>query len=142
MVRKLSDLIKISKEELQRIKKDDLIAIIHKNDEFNEASEIHEIKESINEIKNTVLNRFLEENKNLKQQVELLSKRTILLESEHWRLNQYTRRNNIEISGIPDNIESEKLEDTIIKVIERIGVKCDQTDREACHHLPSTQKNN
>ena len=69
-----------------------------------------------------------------------LCKKSLLLEREHWKINQYTRRNNIEIAGIPENIKNEVLEDTVVKILDKIGVKCDPTVIEACHRLPRNRR--
>ena len=137
MSRKLADIIKFSKEELNKIKKDDLIAIIHHNKEFDQIAEIVEIKDSLNEIKHTVLSRLIDENKRLTEKIVEINKNTNFMEKEHWRLNQYTRRSNIEVSGIPNEIKDEVLEETVIKLLKSINVNCQPSDIEACHRLPT-----
>ena len=124
---------------MNKIKKDDLISIIYSSKEFDQASELQEIKDSIAEIKETVLKRLLDQNNILKDRIKEiectnaeLCKKSLLL--EHWKLNQYTRRNNIEIASI-QTIKNEVLEDTVVKILDKIGVKCYPTVIEACHRL-------
>ena len=57
-------------EELNKIKKDDLISIIYNNKEFDQAFELQEIKDSIAEIKETVLKRLLDQNNILKDHIK------------------------------------------------------------------------
>ena len=147
MAHSLTALVKKTKEELNKIKKDDLISIIFNNKEFDQATELQEIKESIAEIKDTVLKRLLDQNNLLNDRIkeiecanEDLRKKSLLLERDQWKLNQYTRRNNIEIAGIPEDIKNEVLEDTVVKILDKIGVKCDPTVIEACHRLPRNRR--
>ena len=46
------------------------------------------------------------------------------------------RRNNVEISSIPNSIPDEDLENTLITVCKDSGVEIDLKDIEACHRLP------
>ena len=55
--------------------------------------------------------------------------------------NQYGWRNNLEISGIPNFVEDDNLEEKVIKILGQIGVKVKKTEIEACHCLPPTIKN-
>ena len=47
----------------------------------------------------------------------------INVEKEHWQNAQYGRRNNVELSGIPDSVEDSELELKIIEVLEKVGLK-------------------
>ena len=69
-----------------------------------------------------------------------LCKKSISLEREHRKLDQYTRRNNIEISSISEDIKNDVLEDTVVKILDKIGVKCDPSVIEACHRLPQNRR--
>ena len=44
-------------------------------------------------------------NVRLRKRVSYLNKRIVFLESNHIMLEQYGRRNNIEITGIPDTVQ-------------------------------------
>ena len=57
------------------------------------------------------------------------------MEKDITNLQQYIRRNNVEIVGIPENVDSEQLESITIHIAESIGVKIDHNDIEACHRL-------
>ena len=39
---------------------------------------------------------------------------------------QYGRRNNIEITGIPDTVQNNELENKVIEIFEAIGVETNQ----------------
>ena len=84
-------------------------------------------------IKETVIKRLAEENARLKQRVNDL-------EVEVYKSQQYDRRNNIELNGIPSSVDQMNLESTVIKVLESIDVRVNEADIEACHRLNKTQQ--
>ena len=50
-------------------------------------------------------------------------------------LSQYTRRENIEISGIPSSIEQKDLEKNVLDILAAIGIETDSYSIAACHRL-------
>ena len=50
-------------------------------------------------------------------------------------LEQFSRRNNIEVSGIPDSVEDNCLEEKVISVFTSIGIDVKSDDVEACHRI-------
>ena len=56
------------------------------------------------------------------------------------KLEQYTRRENLEVVGIPDTINQDQLENTVLKILLSIGVNTDSYHISACHRL-SKNKN-
>ena len=71
-------------------------------------------------IKDTVIDTLKEDNAQLRNKVELLEKKLTEVEISCNNLKQYTRRNNIEIQGIPSQITDEKLEEKVIEVFGEI----------------------
>ena len=58
------------------------------------------------------------------------------LEKEVSRIDQYGRRENVEISGIPENISDEELEKTVIAILQKMGLKRIQSyGIVGCHQL-------
>ena len=53
---------------------------------------------------------------------------------------QYSRRNNLELFGIPTNISQEKLEDSVIQILRSIEVEAKPEDIEACHNGKNENK--
>ena len=49
------------------------------------------------------------------------------------KLDQYNRRNNIEIQGIPTNILDELSEDKIIHIFISLNIDAEKRDIEHCH---------
>ena len=64
------------------------------------------------------------------------------VERDTAELQQYTRRNNIEISGLPETIEDKSLEDTVIKIAKAVDIHIGENDIEACHRLSRRKKDN
>ena len=50
-------------------------------------------------------------------------------------LEQYSRRNNLEITKVPENVEDEKLEEKVIEILQKIAVNCTIQAIEACHRI-------
>ena len=59
----------------------------------------------------------------------------IVLERRCWSNEQYSRRECLEISGIPFDTEADKLEETLLKVFEKLDVGVDPKNVEDCHWL-------
>ena len=67
---------------------------------------------------------------------QLLKKKNcrIMLESKCWSNKQYSRREGLKISGIPSDTEAGKLEETVLKVFEKLDNDVDPKNVECCHH--------
>ena len=50
-------------------------------------------------------------------------------------INQYSRRANVEITGIPDSVPQAELENTVLGYFHRIGLKISSYDLVSCHRL-------
>ena len=59
------------------------------------------------------------------------------LERKCWQSEQYSRRECIDISGIPQSIEQIDLEKTVVKVFDKIDAPVDPQNIEACRRLNS-----
>ena len=57
------------------------------------------------------------------------------LEINQNKLEQYGRRNNIELSGIPDSVKDNCLEEKIISIFTSVGIDVKSYDIEACHRI-------
>lgn len=101
-----------------------------------------DIADDFSRHKDEIISQLREENINLKNELEkvkteLKKKGDDLIEVERdvIDLQQYVRRNNVEICGIPDSVENKNLEKTVVKIAEIIGVDVKSNDIEACHRL-------
>ena len=89
-------------------------------------------------LKDVVIKNLQVKNECLRKTVNVLENKVLILESEPNSWEQYGRRNNIEISGIPDNVSDQILEEKVVDIINKIsvGVK----DIEACHRVGVSKK--
>ena len=71
-------------------------------------------KEKLN-LKDVIIKDLQDENQRLRKKVTDLESNVISLESDHNSLEQYGRRNNIEISGILDTVLDQNREQKISK---------------------------
>ena len=82
------------------------------------------------------MNQIVAENNVMKNVNQKLEEKIVYLEKNQAKGEQYSHRNNIEISGIPNRIPDEDLENTIISICKDSGVEVDSRDIEGCHKLP------
>ena len=78
--------------------------------------------------------------KEVQKFMEMTNKRLESLEREQYKMQQYSRRDTIEISGIPTSIEQNGLEDEVIKIFEAAdvfvhGEGLRKRDIQACHRI-------
>ena len=66
-----------------------------------------------------------------------LHKRMVALERQCWGNNQYSRRECLEITGVPDSVSNDDLEETTIKIFDKLNVAIDPSNIEDCHWLKS-----
>ena len=104
--------------------------------------------ENICKTKDDIINQLRIENQQLKDDIvkvnaSLADKgvKITSLEREVNDLNQYIRRNNIEIVGIPDSIDQENLEGKVIELAKSMGVNISVGDIEGCHRLKKKKNN-
>ena len=86
-------------------------------------------------LKDVIIKNLQVENKRLRKKVNVLENKVLTLESEHNSLEQYGRRNNIEITGIPDNVPDQILEEKVVDILNEISVDVSPKDIEACHRV-------
>ena len=67
--------------------------------------------------------------------MNVLENKILTLESEHSSLKQYGRRNKIEITGIPDSVLDQNLEEKVLDILNEITVNVSTKDIEVCHRV-------
>ena len=67
-------------------------------------------------------------------------KGTVNIEHCQYKLEQFSRQEYIEIQGIPQNVAKKNLEDTVIKMFEKIGISINKHMIVAFHRLGKTIK--
>ena len=118
---------KMNKTELQEEVK------IHRKNEAQYKENLTNLRKEINEIK--------EEQKELRLLKEKysppdnLTTRMIAIEKRIAEQEQYSRRETVELVGLPDNTNDGELEDAVIKTFEEAGVKVTKRSFHAIHRL-------
>ena len=77
--------------------------------EDNIISNINSLKDDLNSPKDVVIKRPQEDNSWLRAKCDCLEKRVDVLQSSIDDLEQYDRRNNLVLSGIPDRVSNDDL---------------------------------
>ena len=75
------------------------------------------------------------ENSIVKQANSLLSKRLVDMERQCWANTQYSRRECLEVVGIPDSVQNNELEDKVLTIFKKTGSEVSPRDIEAYHRL-------
>ena len=70
-----------------------------------------------------------------KETIANLQHKIIILETTANSVEHYNRRNNIEITGIPENIGDKNLEHSVIEVIKAADIQIFNNDIEDCHRI-------
>ena len=96
---------------------------------------INSLKDEIISLKDTAIKRLQEENERLCVKYQQLENRVALIQSSHDVLEQYSRRNNLVISGIPDSIQDSDLESTVASILSDIDVNIESREVEECHRI-------
>ena len=78
--------------------------------------------------------------KALRNQTDEIDDNVYELEKDITRLDQYTRRWNIEIQNIPDDIKEEELKPAIVHALTQIDVDVQEDGIEAVHRLKKSKK--
>ena len=137
--------VNLTKDDLNKLKKPELFDVTMKLKEFTSdllmkfmvdiKSELKSVKERLgclseeNKILKELLNKKNDEDKHHNKELERASYDAI----------QYIRRNNIEISGIPE-LFNENLEEKVIDICKEYDVHVNFDDIEACHRLPKNKR--
>ena len=123
----------LNEAQLQRLNKDDVIELymqIKKERDEGLAKVLNEIVEMKDSF--TKLEASLVVSKNVSTK---LQERVISLERSLHTSEQYSRRECLELVGIPSTIEDNNLENSVCKILNKIEVECTGEDIEACHRI-------
>ena len=83
---------------------------------------IDSLKDEISNLKDAVIKRLREENLNLQQKWNKLVAKIVKFETEQNSLAQSGRRSNIVFSGIPESLDDNILDNTVISMMSDINV--------------------
>ena len=98
-------------------------------------SRFDELSKELLNVKDVIIKNLQVENERLRDKVSNLESKVVSLEINQNMLEQYGRRNNIEVSGIPDSVGDNDLEEKVISVFANVGIEVKSNDIEACHRI-------
>ena len=76
----------------------------------------------------------------LQEAFKTTSSKLVELERQHHKLEQYTRSECLDFSGIPNSVAPEDLENFILRLLQEIGINLDKSRIVACHRLGKTDR--
>ena len=101
-----------------------------------------ELNETGMSIKDSIIDALKEENSRLQQNVQSLGNKLSDVEIAENKLGQYTRRNNIEIQGIPLSVQDNLLEYKNSDIFSQLNITISKSDIEDCHRLSKANPKN
>ena len=117
---------------------DDINNALNVIENITKSSINDQVNESMLNIKDSIINALKDDNKKLHSKIEDLEKKLYETELSFNRLDQYNRRNNIEIQGIPSNVADEDkftTEDKFANAFKSLNIDIKKSDIEECHRL-------
>ena len=98
----------------------------------NLTTAVRSTKDEVINLNEKSIRRLQDENKLHRAKCSKLENKIVSLESSINQVEQYGRRNNIVISGIPDDISDNDLESTVVDIMKDVDVDINSSDIEAC----------
>ena len=98
----------------------------------NLTTAVRSTKDEVINLNEKSIRRLQDENKLHRAKCSKLENKIVSLESSINQIEQYGRRNNIVISGIPDDISDNDLESTVVDIMKDVDVDINSSDIEAC----------
>ena len=80
------------------------------------------LDEEMLNLKDAIIKNLQVENQRLRSRIVNLERKVISLEENSNSLEQYGRWNNLEITGIPDDVDDQKFEEKVIEILDKIDV--------------------
>ena len=93
------------------------------------------VTESLMSVKDSTIEALKAENLKLKSRVDSLEEKIIELDISRNKLDQYARRNNIEIQAIPATVSDDHLEHKVLHICKSIDLTDENNDIEECHRI-------
>ena len=137
------NLFSLSYDAINGMKKKDLVdhienlkgKVVVGNDIQGLFNQISKLSENVDRLV-TANEKFNSEMLIVRNVNQNLQNRIINLEKQQSKSEQYNRRNNVEISGISNEVSDQNLEQTVIGICKDSGIEVNPLDIEGCHRLP------
>ena len=128
----------LTEESLNKLSKTDLVTLA-----VNLQDKMETMKSNLNEKVSDLNTKKLNTNFELLKsdfsatriENNSLNERLIALERQCWENVQYSRRECLEITGIPSSVSDKDLEEVVCKAITKAGVDITADDTETCHRV-------
>lgn len=117
--------------KIESVKEDITIKLQNQNLEMRR--ELDELKQELSSKSKIIDDLRTELDQVGKGKVDLDDVSTV--ERQNSELQQYIRRNNIEIAGIPDSVKQNELESKVIEIAKAVNIDIPPNEIEACHRL-------
>ena len=120
-------------ESLQSINKKEMIPIVlSSQNKLNQTN--NKVLEEIRKL-NDNFSKLESELPVTKQVNYLLLRRHVNMERQYWTNAQYSRKEYLNIIGIPSEVEADILEEKVVKIFEKLGCNIPFNRIEACHRV-------
>ena len=86
-------------------------------------------------VKDSLIEALKAENLKSKSRDDSLKEKIIDLDISRNKLDQYTRRNNIEIQGILATVSGDHLEHKVLDICKSMNLTVENSDIEGCHRI-------
>ena len=93
------------------------------------------VTESLISVKVSIIETLKAENLKLRYRIDSLEEKFFDLDISRNKLDQYIRRNNVEIQRIPAKVSDDHLEDEVLHICKAINLTVQSSDIEACHKI-------
>ena len=118
-----TNLFTLSESAINAIKKPELVQkIIALKGKVIVDSDISNLSNQISKLNDTIF-QLHSTNEKISSDLLVVKEQIISLEKSHAKSEQYSRRNNIELSGIPNDIPEDNLEKVVIDICGTTAVK-------------------
>ena len=98
-------------------------------------SRFDELTRELLNVKDVIIKNLQAENERLREKACSWESKVTSLKINQNKFEQYGRRNNIEVSGIPDSVKDNCLEKKIISVFTSVGIDVKSYDIKGCHRI-------
>ena len=101
---------------------------------------VSSLRDEFLNLKDIVIKRLQDENMRLQNKCKSLEDKVTNLEENLNSLDQYGRRNNIALSGIPECVADDALVATVSSILSNTDVDMNSNALEACHRFSKPEK--
>ena len=109
--------------------------------ESNLMQNITNLKDEVINLKDIIVKNFHDENKRLKTKVNVLENKIIDSKIQNNNVDQQSRRNNVEVSGIPQSVSDNQVQEKVADIFKAVDVNVTTNVIEAFHRLGKKKKN-